>query len=47
MKKTPGDIIILHTHLYEKSWSHDAPFLRYGAQQTDRWNGQVDRKSDI
>ena len=34
MKKMLGDIIILH--VYQKSWSHDVQFLRYGAQRTDR-----------
>ena len=31
MKKTPGDIIILH--VYQKLWSDDVQFLKYGAWQ--------------
>ena len=32
-KKTPGEIIMLH--VYQKLWSHDVRFLRYGARLTD------------
>ena len=31
------------THAYQKLWSHDVWFLRYGAQQT---NGATDKKRD-
>ena len=34
MKKKPGDIIIF-TFMYQKYWSYDLWFLRYGAQQTE------------
>ena len=57
MKKTPGDIFILHKcskknnwryhhfrYVYQKLWSDDGRFLRYGAWQTD---GRTDGKSDI
>ena len=35
MKKTPGDVMILH--VYQKLQLGDVPFLRYDAQQTDQW----------
>ena len=32
------------THVYQKLWSHDVWFLRYGVQQTDRQTGtEADR----
>ena len=34
LKKTPGDIIILHRLIYHKWRSYDVWFLIYGAQQT-------------
>ena len=34
MKKTPGDIMILHMH--QKLWSDDAQLLRYGVRWMDR-----------
>ena len=34
-EKNPGDIIILH--VYQKLWSDEVQFLRYGAQRTDGW----------
>ena len=45
MKKTPGDIIILHTpktctytiYMYQKLWSDGVQFLRYCARRTDGW----------
>ena len=39
MKKTPGDIILLHTS--QKLWSDDAWFPRYGVRRTDRWTGRL------
>ena len=46
MRKTPGDIIILH--MYQEWWLDDVQFLRYGAQQMGRqMNGQTtDRQTD-
>ena len=42
----PGDIIL--THVYQKQWSHDVQFLKYGVRQTDRrtTNRQMDRWMD-
>ena len=34
--KTPGGIIILHIHVYQKLWLNDVRFLRYGAWRMDR-----------
>ena len=36
MKKTPGDIIILHMCTKKYDYKHDARFLRYCARWTDR-----------
>ena len=36
MKKTTGDIIIF-THVYQKSWSYDILFLRYGMWRIYFW----------
>ena len=41
MRKTPGDIIILH--MYQEWWLDDVQFLRYGAQQMGR---QTNRQTD-
>ena len=35
MKKTPGDVMILH--VYQKLQLDDVQFLRYDARQTDQW----------
>ena len=35
MKKTPGDVMILH--VYQKLQLGDVWFLRHDAQQTDQW----------
>ena len=37
----------IYYHVYQKLWSDDVQFLRYGAWQMDRqMNGQMDRQTD-
>ena len=43
-QKSLGDIINLHMCIYQKLWSDDVWFLRYGVQQTDgqkKWHIEV------
>ena len=45
MEKTPGDVTL--QHLYQKLWSHDVQFPRYGARRMNRWtDGWTDGRTE-